>query len=50
MANLIAILSKITSLTNYSFYKIYIKSTFTLITYSGTMLYTKSTHLEYISL
>ena len=50
MANFIAILSKITSLVNYSFYKIYIKSTLTLITYSGTISYIKSTYPEYTSL
>ena len=33
MANFVATLPKLTGPTNYSFWKIYVKSTFTLITY-----------------
>ena len=38
MANFIAILSKLTGLANYLFWKIHVKSTLALITYSSTVI------------
>ena len=37
MANFVTTLSKLTGSVNYSFWKIYVKSTLALIAYSGTI-------------